>query len=190
MISQSLAVLLDFFSTSNCLLSHWFQIIQWERRVTSRLLKLIFDNSNMFLPHFLDWPRGPKRHRFHWDPEEGQSHSLPRRERAVTWRLHAFWHQQPRETRRASQQLQGSTSAERTTDDWKTTPPLFSHPCPQKQVQCRCSYAQSWTVVVSLSLFYLCFLLFCYMLNQRDNSSEQYSCLMGFRLWLGIKTWA
>ncbi|KAG7228171.1 hypothetical protein INR49_013334 [Caranx melampygus] len=37
-------------------------------------------------------------------------------------------------------------------------------------------------------LFYLCFLLFCYMiLSERDNSSEQYSHLMEFKLWLGIK---
>lgn len=83
--------------------------------------------------HFLDWHRGPKGDRLLWDLEEGQSYPLSRHKRAVARRLHALGHQEPRETGRAGQQLQGSTRADRTTGR-ETTPPLLTHPRPQKQV--------------------------------------------------------
>lgn len=102
---------------------------------------------NVLLLNFLEWPGGPKRHRF-WDPEEGQSYSLPRHEWAVARRLHALGHQEPRKTGRAGQQPQGSTRAERTTNR-ETTPPLLPHPRPQKQVQRGRWHLQSCTPVVS-----------------------------------------
>lgn len=123
----------------------------------------------MFLLHFLDWPGGPKRQWFQWDPEEGQPHSLPGHKWAAARRLHAFGHQQPRETGRAGQQLQGSASAECTAVR-KTIPLLLPYPCPQKQVQRGCWHVQSWTLAVSLALIYLCLSAFneCCMLSERD----------------------
>lgn len=86
-----------------------------------------------FLLHFPDSHQRPKRHWFHWDPEEGQSYPLPWHGQAVARQLHKFGHQKPRKTGRAGQQLQASTGAKCPTGR-DTTPSLLPHPSPQKQV--------------------------------------------------------
>lgn len=81
-----------------------------------------------------EWPQGPKRCSSDWDPEEGQSHSLPGNEWTVAGRLNALGHKEPRKPGRAGQQPQGSTRAEHTTDG-ETARSLLPHPCAQKQVE-------------------------------------------------------